>query len=54
VHADFEVDGRPAQTGRQVHAVSVAVMTLTEHDPVERFVEAQEHLHRVFLALDIQ
>lgn len=54
VYADLEIYRSPAQAGGQVHAVSVTVMALAEHDPVERFVETQEHLHRVLLALDVQ
>jgi len=54
VYADLEVDGSAAEPGGQMDAVAVAVVALAEHDPVERLVEAQEHLHRVLLALDVQ
>ena len=54
VDAHVERGRRPSQTGRQMDAVDVGVVTLAEDDSVERLVELNRHLHQILLALDVK
>jgi len=52
--SNIEAGRAATQSRRQVDAVHVAVVTLGEDDAIEGFVELDEHLHAVLLALDVQ
>jgi len=54
MESNIEAGRAATQSRRQVDAVHVAVVTLGEDDAIEGFVELDEHLHAVLLALDVQ
>ena len=54
VDGDVELSVAVANTGGQVDAVDVTVVTLAEDDSLERLIEGDGDLHQVLLALHVQ